>query len=104
MGIYDREYYRGETRDPAWFSGASPVCNAIIIINVAVFLFEQLAKTDADVISTYFAASVDETFHHFRLWQLLTATFFHGGSVAPDLQHVVFLDRGSRDGAAVRQP
>jgi membrane associated rhomboid family serine protease len=87
MGIYDREYYRGETRGSGWFSGAAPVCNAIIIINVAVFLFEQLtsAKTDADVVVTYFAASVDETLRHFRLWQLLTATFIHGG-----LWHLIF--------------
>ena len=44
MGIYDREYYRGETRGSAWLSGASPVCNALIIINVAVFLFQNFAK------------------------------------------------------------
>ncbi len=31
----------------------------------------------AEFISTHFAASVDETFRHYKLWQLLTATFFH---------------------------
>ena len=46
MGIYDREYYRGETRGSAWWSGATPVCNALIIINVAVFLFQNFAKLD----------------------------------------------------------
>jgi len=85
MGIYDREYYRGETRGSGWFSGAAPVCNAIIIINVAVFIFVQLAKLDDDVINTYFAASADGTLRHFRLWQLLTATFFHDG-----LLHLIF--------------
>ena len=42
MGIYDREYYRGETGGSGWFSGVSPVCKSIIGINVAVFLLEQL--------------------------------------------------------------
>ena len=42
MGIYDREYYRGETGGSGWFGGVSPVCKAIIAINVAVFLLEQL--------------------------------------------------------------
>jgi membrane associated rhomboid family serine protease len=77
MGIYDREYYRGETRGSAWFSGASPVCNALIAINVAVFVLQHLAKLEPDFINTYFATSVEETFVHFKIWQLLTATFFH---------------------------
>jgi membrane associated rhomboid family serine protease len=77
MGIYDREYYRGETRGSAWWSGASPVCNALIIINAAVFLFQNFAKLQPEVVNTWFAASVEETFHHYKLWQLLTATFFH---------------------------
>jgi membrane associated rhomboid family serine protease len=81
MGIYDREYYRGETRGSAWWSGASPVCNAIIIINVAVFLFQNFAKISpgGELMTTWFAASVDETFRNYKLWQLLTATFVHGG-------------------------
>lgn len=81
MGIYDREYYRGETRGSAWFSGTSPVCNAVIVINVAVFLIQNFAKAapDGEFIGTWFAASVEETFRHYKLWQLLTATFFHGG-------------------------
>ena len=78
MGIYDREYYRGETRGSAWWSGASPVCNALIGINVAVFIFQNLIHLDHDTVNTYFAASVEETFRHYKIWELLTATFFHG--------------------------
>jgi membrane associated rhomboid family serine protease len=78
MGIYDREYYRGETRGSAWFSGASPVCNALIAINVAVFVLQNLAKLPPEFIHTNFAASVEETFRNYKIWQLLTATFFHG--------------------------
>jgi membrane associated rhomboid family serine protease len=84
MGIYDREYYRGETQGSAWFSGVSPVCNWLVGINVAVFLFQNLAKLDHGFINLHFAVSVEETFHHFKLWQLLTATFFHA-----DIWHLV---------------
>ncbi len=77
MGIYDREYYRGETQGSAWFSGVSPVCNWIVGINVAVFLFQNLAKLDHGFIDMHFAVSVEETFRHYKFWQLLTATFFH---------------------------
>jgi len=87
MGIYDREYYRGETRGSAWWSGASPVCNAIIIANAAVFVLQNLAKLrpEGEFISTWFAASVEETFRNYKLWELVTATFFHGG-----IMHLIF--------------
>ena len=87
MGIYDREYYRGETQGSAWFSGVSPVCYWLIAINVAIFLFQQLAKlpAESEIISTWFAASVEQTFRNYKLWQLLTATFFHDG-----LWHLLF--------------
>jgi membrane associated rhomboid family serine protease len=81
MGIYDREYYRGETGGSGWFSGVSPVCKSIIGINVAVFLLEQLTRSD---LRPYFAATPDGILHHFRVWQLLTATFLHA-----DLWHLI---------------
>jgi len=77
MGIYDREYYRGETGGSGWFTGLAPVCKTIIIINAAVFLFEQLTHLDPQFRNTYLAASREYTLDHIRLWQLLTATFFH---------------------------
>jgi len=75
MGIYDREYYRGETGASGWFGGVSPVCKTLIAINVVVFLLEQLTRSE--LIGHYFAASPEGTLHRFRLWQLLTATFLH---------------------------
>ena len=79
MGIYDREYYRGETGGSGWFSGVSPVCKSLIAINVAVFLLDQLINrgNNNPFIRAYLAASPDGVLHHFRLWQLLTATFLH---------------------------
>jgi membrane associated rhomboid family serine protease len=81
MGIYDREYYRGETGGSGWFSGVSPVCKSIIAVNVVVFVLEQLTRSD---LKQYFAASPDGVLHHYRVWQLLTATFLHG-----DLLHLL---------------
>jgi membrane associated rhomboid family serine protease len=75
MGIYDREYYRGETGGSGWLTGLAPVCKTIIIINVAIFLLEQL--TPQVQYTTYLAASPESTLRRFRLWQLLTATFLH---------------------------
>ena len=37
MGIYDREYYRGEARGSGWFSGTAPACKTIILITVVAF-------------------------------------------------------------------
>jgi membrane associated rhomboid family serine protease len=87
MGIYDREYYRGETRGSAWWSGASPVCNAIIILNATVFVLLQFAKqpTDGEFVGVWLAASVEETFRNYRLWELLTATFVHA-----HIMHLLF--------------
>ena len=42
MGIYDREYYRGETRGSGWFSGLAPACKTIILINVVVFVLQMM--------------------------------------------------------------
>jgi membrane associated rhomboid family serine protease len=76
MGIYDREYYRGETGGTTWFSGVTPVCKTIILINGIVFLLQQVPTIGPDLFR-YLAASPEDTLRHFRCWQLLTATFLH---------------------------
>ena len=79
MGIYDREYYRGETRGSGWFSGNAPVVYNIILINVAVYLLEALQFVDHKTLWGSFAASSDDIFRHGKVWELLTATFLHDG-------------------------
>jgi len=79
MGIHDREYYRGETKGSTWLGRVSPVCNAIIAVNVVVFLIQQLPNVDPRLVNDWFAASPDYTLRHVRIWQLLTATFLHDG-------------------------
>jgi membrane associated rhomboid family serine protease len=80
MGIYDREYYRGESTGSHWFNGVTPVYKTLIVINVVVFVVELAFKWDFgpdDFAGQYLAASPLYTLRHFRLWQLLTATFLH---------------------------
>lgn len=81
MGIYDREYYRGETRGSGWITGTTPVCNAIIVINIAMFF---LAGLDPRLFNDLKASS-REIFYHGHVWQLLTATFLHA-----DTKHILW--------------
>lgn len=78
MGIYDREYYRGETRGAGLFATAQ-VCKALILINVGIFLLEPLHLADGHQIREWFAATSDGIFRRGHVWELLTATFLHGG-------------------------
>ncbi len=85
MGIYDREYYRGESTGPGWFNGISPVCKSIIVVNAVIWLIQKsVLANQADWIAEFLAASPQFTLRHFRLWELLTATFLHA-----DLFHLV---------------
>jgi membrane associated rhomboid family serine protease len=88
MGIYDREYYRGEAAGSSWFWNTAPVCKAIILINIAVFVLQNLLHWDEEppfITFQWLAVSPEFTFRHGRLWQLLTAAFCHG-----DLLHIAF--------------
>lgn len=84
MGIYDREYYRGESRGGGWFNGLAPVCRTLIAINVGVFLVENLRLIDAGFLLEWFSATSEGILRQGRVWQLLTATFLHG-----DLLHLI---------------
>jgi membrane associated rhomboid family serine protease len=80
MGIYDREYYRGESTGSHWFNGVAPVCKTLIAINVVVFVTEMVFGLDfgpTEFAGQFLAASPEYTLHHLRLWELLTATFLH---------------------------
>jgi membrane associated rhomboid family serine protease len=84
MGIYDREYYRGETRGSGWFSGVAPACKAIILTNVIVFVLQQ-SSAESAAITKVLAASSVEIFERGHLWQLLTSTFLHA-----DFYHILW--------------
>lgn len=74
MGIYDREYYRDETRGSGWLSGAAPACKAIILINIAAYVGQKLFDPTFE---QWFSVSSDQIFGRFQVWRLLTATFLH---------------------------
>ena len=79
MGIYDREYYRGETGGPSWLSGVAPWCKALIVINCVVFLLQNALRGDSPLFEDWLEASPEAIFQHGRIWQLWTATFLHSG-------------------------
>jgi membrane associated rhomboid family serine protease len=87
MGIYDREYYRGESGGSAWFWNLAPACKSIILINVGVFLLQNAFHWDEPFIREYLAASPEFTLRHYRIYQLLTATFVHSHN---DILHILF--------------
>lgn len=77
MGIYDREYYRGEKSGPGWFSGPAPWCKTLILINVVVFLAQRALNIDDRFVVDWLAATSRGIFHQGKIWELLTATFLH---------------------------
>ena len=87
MGIYDREYYRGESGGSNWLWNLTPVCKWIIIINAVVFLLIQrgLRLDESGITAEWLAASPEFTLYRFRLWQLLTAAFCHDSPM-----HIIF--------------
>lgn len=74
MGIYDRDYYRDESRGGAWFSGVAPATKTFLVINVAVFLAQWLTRSEEW--ARFFAARSDLIFERGWVWQLITAAFF----------------------------
>jgi membrane associated rhomboid family serine protease len=110
MGIYDREYIRGESSGTGLFSGVTPVTKSIIVISVVVFVLQNLLRWDSNwdpmgFTRQWLAASPETTFHHFRIWQLLTAAFVHANpwQVVFDMYFLWIIGRemeslyGSRD-------
>lgn len=77
MGIYDREYYRGESGGPGWFGGVAPWCKTLIVINCVAFLVQQALGPNSPLFVDWLEASPEGIFHHGRIWQLWTATFLH---------------------------
>jgi membrane associated rhomboid family serine protease len=71
--LSDRSYMRREAHTPPW----SPTI-ALIVVNIAVFLFQATSPQLAQQINAYFALSA-EGLRAGYVWQLLTFQFLHGG-------------------------
>ncbi|WZO96909.1 rhomboid family intramembrane serine protease [Isosphaeraceae bacterium EP7] len=83
MGIYDREYYRDDSRGFGLFSGVAPACKALILINVVAYVASVLIPT----LQQAFDAQSALIFEQFQVWRLLTATFLHN---VRDPLHILF--------------
>jgi len=76
MGIYDREYVR---REPGGFSlggGRSVVVN-LVLLNVAVFLFNMLFFTGSHRFIDGIATHVGDLSHPLYWWRFLSSGFAH---------------------------
>ncbi|HEV3122857.1 MAG TPA: rhomboid family intramembrane serine protease [Isosphaeraceae bacterium] len=81
MGIYDREYYRDETRGSGFFSGAAPACKAIILINLGIFLLSLFSEDAQRFFEEHFAYGSLAILKHWQVYRLLTASFLHANSI-----------------------
>ena len=85
MGIYDRDYYRNQRRQPA-FSGPRSIVGTLILVNVALYLIDGLFFGEAHEL-TYSLAMSDKTLlRPWLWWQFLTYGFVH----APSPGHILF--------------
>ncbi|HEY8505350.1 MAG TPA: rhomboid family intramembrane serine protease [Gemmataceae bacterium] len=96
MGIYDRDYYRAETRH-LFGASRTRVCTALIIINIVAFII-QLATRErvflpfqGEIFAPGWFTSalwldVDAVLHG-EVWRLLTYAFLHS---TQDIFHIVF--------------
>lgn len=83
MGIYDREYIRGDSSGPGFFA-TTPITKWLIVINVAVFFLNALELIPNEVVRDWLEATPSHIFREGRVWELLTATFLHA-----DPAHIV---------------
>ncbi len=71
---------RGGTRTFVLGGSATPAVRALLIANVAMFLFQTIARALVQVrIDRLFGLVPYEVVHHLFLWQLVTYMFLHGG-------------------------
>ncbi len=71
---------RGGSRPFVLGGSTTPAVKALLIANVAVFLFQAVARALVQVrIETTFGLVPFEVVHHLYVWQLATYMFLHGG-------------------------
>jgi membrane associated rhomboid family serine protease len=75
MGIYDRDYYRGQTSGSAWLTGLTPATQWLVITNVIVFVAQLLTH---DTVTRALVVTPRSVFEEYQVWRLLTAAFCHG--------------------------
>ena len=82
MGMYDRPWYREDPRGGGMRRPMSAV-KILIIANVAVFLLQLITRKGPgwEPVSGGFGLYPEQVVTQFRVWQILTSMFLHGGPV-----------------------
>lgn len=84
MGLYDRDYYKGEEQYGARLSSPKSACVTLIIINVAIYFLDALFMGER--LRPALSVSSEAVLNPLKWYQFLTAGFAH----APDIQHVLW--------------
>jgi len=102
MGIYDRDYYRGDADSsaPGMLRAASnmSMTNKLVVANVVVYILCWLAGNSNQELNgkIYDALSIDSSFftHPWQIWRLITAGFMHAPAWGPHtnsgVMHIAF--------------
>ena len=84
MGIYDRDYYRPQSREREQYHFIPPTQSwvfAIIVVNIMVFFADAIRG--GDVIKDLLLVKSTTLSHPLEWWRLITYSFAHG-----DLRHI----------------
>jgi membrane associated rhomboid family serine protease len=90
MGIYNRDYMKGDDRRPVSAGGPGssgswpPVCKWLIIANVAVFLLQMVSP--GYVVEDWLALDSRNVLHG-QIWRLVTSAFCHSRE---GIYHILF--------------
>ena len=89
MGIYDRDYYRGQQRPGMVLRGPSTAIGWLIAINVAIFILDGLVGPPKNgAISHALSVNTGVLTQPWLWWKFLTCGFAHASY--PYYQHILF--------------
>ncbi|MFL5330631.1 MAG: rhomboid family intramembrane serine protease [Gemmataceae bacterium] len=89
MGVYDREYYRGEKGAFGGFAGPSRAVHWLVLGNIAVFILQMATQFQPGEIAGPVTNALDLNVSrvlHGQVWRLVTYSFLHSN----DILHIVF--------------
>jgi membrane associated rhomboid family serine protease len=76
MGIYDREYYRGDERTPGLhLAGNLTMTTRIVLVTVGIYLADEILFSGT--VRRWFALRTDVVYEPWNLWQLFTSGLVH---------------------------
>lgn len=85
MGIYDRDYYRGSSRQ-FFGGGTGRILWTLLWINIVIYVI-QIVSGARGGLTDLLSLDPDKVLGHFQIWRLLTYGFCHSPG---DVLHIVF--------------